>query len=271
MRHFPGFRRHQGRPSSSLLSAESAFDATERSTADSGRRVLARSLELASSRAAAIPPAVALPVSDVGTHEGSSARQRPDGAGLRAPRRSASHQDRASVLANSLLPTGQSGNPRTRAGRRRRRPRLAESQTGSFGRRGLLLELMSGCLTRGAGTAPGDDIGERAYELIGLARRERVRRGLLQRCPTRVPNPERDAPIGFGQRGRCGLDFDAGGSDGRKGEFPPVRRLPGCLVDIPRVVALLGVGRVVAVPPVVVVEVVVVSSECVTSCPLRRS
>ena len=44
--------------------AEGAFDATERSTARLGRPVLARSQEVPSIRAPAIPPAAALPLSD---------------------------------------------------------------------------------------------------------------------------------------------------------------------------------------------------------------
>ena len=44
-----------------LVCAEGAFDASERSTAEVGGPVLARSLEVASMRPAAIPPAIAQP------------------------------------------------------------------------------------------------------------------------------------------------------------------------------------------------------------------
>ena len=58
-----------------LVCAEGAFDASERSTAEARRPVLARSLEVASIKAAAIPPTVALPVSDIGSHAPASSRR----------------------------------------------------------------------------------------------------------------------------------------------------------------------------------------------------
>ena len=64
----PAWPAQQGTEPSALLCAESAHAARERSMADSMRPVLAGCPDVASTRAAAAPPAVALPLSDRSGH-----------------------------------------------------------------------------------------------------------------------------------------------------------------------------------------------------------